>query len=437
MNKVRVMIRYFALTCFVALLSACRGGESSCPAPAIQVDPETIPDGESQTSVEVRVNNPTPDNGREVISELYADSGTFDDPFATETTYTCAHDVVGEVELCVAAGYGPEAGAEPSQLGAAFEYLRRPHAFFADPDDCRETSCTKVVCPADRNECPVISELSVTPDELGEGQFATVVVAADDPDENPGPLVTTLVATAGSFGDRHASETSYSCDPTVGGPIEVCVQASDGDADCDDYQCVTVQCPGPVPDNVCPSIRDLTADPVLIERFERQSLIEVDAFDPDAVNPEPLRTILSASSGTFQDRDAATTLYTCGAPGPAEICVDATDGDRECDQNRCITVQCPSTVPENACPKLYTVHAIPSTVPEGETQTEIQVEASDSDGPLPLLTTLYSLRGSFDDIHADRTLYTCERAGLNEVCADASDGACVKTLCTDVYCPEE
>jgi hypothetical protein len=176
---------------------------------------------------------------------------------------------------------------------------------------------------------------------------------------------------------------------------------------------------------------------MVIPPNERQAIIQVDAIDPD-MKPEELRTILAASAGTFDDRDAANTLFTCGAPGPAEITVRATDGDRSCDKERKITVQCPSTVADNLCPKLYVVNAIPSTIPEGRDWTEVQTRATDfDDGPLDLITTFYSFRGTFDDDHAENTIYRCERSGLQEVCVDAFDGACVKTLCVDVICPQD
>jgi hypothetical protein len=428
------------LGCCAALLLGCRrGNESFCPAPAIEIDPETIPDGDNQTDVTVTVTNKKPDPSREVVTELYADSGTFGDPFALETTYTCAYDVVGEVELCVDAAYGPpnqsDRGSSTELIGAALDYIRAPHAYFVRPEDCLETDCATVVCPEEKNACPEISALTVEPEIVAEGETATVTVTADDPDDNPAPLVTTLQASAGSFADRFAAETTYACDPEVGGTIEICVLASDGDDSCDVSLCVTAQCPGPLPDNVCPVIRDLTATPIEIPPNERQSLIEVDAVDPDE-KPGPLMTKLSASAGTFEDRDAATTLFTCGAPGPTEICVEVSDGDRPCNKERCITVQCPSTVPDNFCPKLYVLNALPSTIPAGETSTEIQVRAEDNDdGPLPLTTTLYSSRGIFDNVNAENTVYHCERSGLNEICVDATDGACVKTRCTDVICP--
>ena len=77
-----------------------------------------------------------------------------------------------------------------------------------------------------------------------------------------------------------------------------------------------------------------------------------------------------------------------------------------------------------------------SASPAGESSTEIQVRAEDNDdGPLPLTTTLYASRGTFDNVHGENTVYHCERSGLNEICVDATDGACVKTLCVDVLCP--
>jgi hypothetical protein len=391
--------------------------------------------------VSVTVSNPDPRNGREVRTELYADSGTFLDPFARETSYTCAYDITGEVEICVDVVYGPPLGPAPGSaseaIAAAVDYLRAPHAYFTRPEDCLETRCATVVCPSDKNACPVISDLSVDPEVIMEGETATVLVVAEDSDENPAPLVATLSATAGTFAARQARETIYTCDPEVGGTIEICVEASDGDDNCDVSRCVTVECPGPPPNNVCPVIRELTSTPTVIPPDEHQSLVEVDAFDPDAVNPDPLVTTLSASAGTFEDRNAPATVFNCGAPGQTEICVKASDGDNNCDQERCINVQCPSTIPDNLCPKLYVLNAIPSNlIPVGQSWAEIQVQARDLDGqPMPMVTTLYALRGTFDDTHAANTVYHCERAGQAEICVDATDGACVKTLCMDVFCP--
>ena len=385
--------------------------------------------------------NPNPDNGREVHHRALAPTAASSRTRTrSETTFACAHDVSGEVEICVDAIYGPPIGPGPGSelVGALWQYVRgAPTAYFTRPEDCLETACTLVECPEAKNACPIIREFSVDPEMIAEGETATVIVDANDPDDNPAPLVTTLSATAGSFGDVHASETSYTCDPSIGGTVEICLLASDGDEDCDQLQCLTVTCPGPPPDNICPVIRDLTATPSVVPPNERQSLIEVDAIDPDE-QPDPLYTILSASSGTFDDRNASSTLFTCGAPGATEITVRATDGDRDCDQNRTITVQCPSTVNDNLCPKLYVINAIPTTIPEGRNWTEVQTRAEDfDDGPLALTTTFFAIRGTFDDPNAENTVYRCERSGLQEICVDAHDGACVKTLCMDVWCPDD
>jgi hypothetical protein len=92
--------------------------------------------------------------------------------------------------------------------------------------------------------------------------------------------------------------------------------------------------------------------------------------------------------------------------------------------------------PDNLCPKLFVLNAIPSNIQFPNTTTEVQVRAEDDhDGPLPLVTTFHALSGSFEDVHAPDTVYTCGDPGLIEICADASDGACVKTDCIDVRCP--
>lgn len=174
---------------------------------------------------------------------------------------------------------------------------------------------------------------------------------------------------------------------------------------------------------------------------ESEALIQVDASDPDGL-PDPLVTRLNALTGTFDDPTASSALYTCGAPGFTAICVTASDGNRECDQETCIAIQCPTSVPTNVCPRLHSLVAIPSTIPEGQDSSDIEVRADDPDtGPLTLTTTLYALHGTFDDPNAADTVYHCERPSpnnrLNEICVDASDGACVKTLCVDVVCPDD
>jgi hypothetical protein len=127
--------------------------------------------------------------------------------------------------------------------------------------------------------------------------------------------------------------------------------------------------------------------------------------------------------------------------------VEATDDDPECEETRCITVQCPSTIPVNICPMLFVINAIPSAIPAGETTTRVQTRGQDTDGlPIPLVLTLDALWGSFEDtenipeqnnVIAQNATYICDRPGPVEICVDATDGACTKTLCRDILCPDD
>ena len=64
----------------------------------------------------------------------------------------------------------------------------------------------------------------------------------------------------------------------------------------------------------------------------------------------------------------------------------------------------------------------------------------------PLTLTLSALWGSFENtenvpgagqvVQQDAT-YNCDRPGEVELCVDATDGACTKTLCTIVTCPDD
>jgi len=55
----------------------------------VTADPQEIPSGVNQTALSVHVNNPFPDNGLVVVTELTTSKGVIDDPFALETTYVC------------------------------------------------------------------------------------------------------------------------------------------------------------------------------------------------------------------------------------------------------------------------------------------------------------------------------------------------------------
>jgi hypothetical protein len=64
--------------------------------------------------------------------------------------------------------------------------------------------------------------------------------------------------------------------------------------------------------------------------------------------------------------------------------------------------------------------------------------------PMPLMLTLSALWGTFENaeniqmsgnVVGQNATYICDRPGAVEICVDATDGACVKTLCTTVTCP--
>lgn len=198
--------------------------------------------------------------------------------------------------------------------------------------------------------------------------------------------------------------------------------------------------------NTCPIIESVTATPQAIPLGETTSVVAADATDPDDF-PVPLRIDWSATTGVFEDRFASDTTFTCGDSGPVQICVKANDGDPECNETSCITVQCPSDIPANICPQLFIINAIPRVIPSGQTSTQVQTRGQDTDGfPLPLELTLSALWGSFENteniqepsnVVGQNATYICDRSGPVEICVDATDGACTKTLCDNVICPAE
>jgi len=112
----------------------------------------------------------------------------------------------------------------------------------------------------------------------------TVRVEKQDPND-PREVRTTLRAATGNFDDVHARETTYTCDRTVAGSVEICVKGdvADGDEamslqengsigssseylggphisdrpDCSSTRCIKVECPkGP-----CPVWREILVRP--------------------------------------------------------------------------------------------------------------------------------------------------------------------------------
>jgi len=76
------------------------------------------------------------------------------------------------------------------------------------------------------------------------------------PAPDPGMITSTLSAPAenGMFGDDLALDTTYACDPLLPGPTEICVLVSDGDNDCDQMRCITIDCPDLCEGVVCDDV---------------------------------------------------------------------------------------------------------------------------------------------------------------------------------------
>ena len=459
-----VVRRIAAATLWCALgLTGCPKQGGDCPEATVNAETREIPEGSSETRLTVDVFEPNPGSGFEVITELTSVGGRINDPFARDTTFGCASDQAGEVEICVTASYasdeesafeavGAPTQSRPSDVTASHGYLRPAHVRLIDPLSCSETRCTTVICPSDQNICPEILDFGAEPPTLDTGQSATIRVEAQDPDANPEPLTTTLNASNGRIADRNADETTYTCDPIIGGVNEICVVASDGDPACDATRCTGVRCPGEPPENSCPIIEAFTADPLTVPKGESTTEVRVDVFDPDEF-PQPLRTELSSSTGVFEDRFVTETTFTCGSPGRVEMCVEASDGDPACDRSRCISVRCPAEIPVNFCPQLFVLNAVPSTVPPGQRTTLVQSRGQDlprskPDGPMPLELTMRALWGTITNdenipgaedptVTEQNATYTCDRPGPAEICVDATDGACLKTICIVVDCPDD
>jgi hypothetical protein len=113
-----------------------------------------LPPGVYETNITVHVEREDPNDPREIETTLRAESGSFDDVHARETTYTCDRRFPGSVEICVGAEWvdGGEAmsvrGDAP--VGSSSQYLRRPH--IRDRPDCSSTRCIQVACP--EGPCP-------------------------------------------------------------------------------------------------------------------------------------------------------------------------------------------------------------------------------------------------------------------------------------------
>ncbi len=110
------------------------------------------------------------------------------------------------------------------------------------------------------NTCPIIQAFMANPNPIPSGEeTATVHVDAMDPDEFPEPLRTKLTSAMGAFEDPFASETIFRCGEP--GPVEIFVEATDGDPDCTQTRSLTIQCPSDIRPNLCPMLFVINAIP--------------------------------------------------------------------------------------------------------------------------------------------------------------------------------
>ncbi len=221
----------------------------------------------------------------------------------------------------------------------------------------------------------------------------------------------------------------------------------------------------PAVDDACPGV-EMIADPSVIPQGQMTTRIVVDVWDPDETRSLPIVTTLISENGTFEDNSALEANFVCDpfAQGPVEVCVEArfvsaedggtgeAGGDAgvaavsgylgaphvglqdplSCVKRECIKVECPP----NLCPIIEEFHFVDN---DQRPEANIFVTATDPDGrPLELVTTLYAESGSFEDIHAWETLYSCSEFGVEgvELCVTASDGDedCDQTECGEVNC---
>jgi hypothetical protein len=206
-------------------------------------------------------------------------------------------------------------------------------------------------------------------------------------------------------------------------------------------------------------IERISADPNPIIEGDTTT-VSVVAIDVDDY-PEPLTIEWTSEGGDFVDPALPDATFTCTEPGDVEVCVEVYDGDPSCleepDARRCMTIRCPEELTPNICPNLVSIAVISWTPAHPSTSTqEVQTRAIETDSkPLSLLLTLSALWGRFEEDETqqcpERTLecphsenvrfqdaiYICDRPGEVELCVDATDGACTKTLCTNAVCPDD
>ena len=255
--------------------------------------------------------------------------------------------------------------------------------------------CIAGVCEED-DSCPVLTRLTVTPLQADVGDEINLSSIASDAQ---GDIIDYLWSGSGGFfADPTAASTTYTCLEIGQHDINIAV-SDDGFTNCIAGWTVTVEClPMCTEDINCDDGNECTAD-------------VCDPVGGTCSNP-------AEADGTTCDA--------AGLPG-------------QCAGGSCVESS------GNICPNLNVINAIPSTIQAPNNSTLVQTRAQETDGsPMPVLLTLSALWGSFENtenipmpgnVVGQNATYVCDRPGPVEICVDATDGLCVKTLCTTVTCP--
>jgi cysteine-rich repeat protein len=154
-------------------------------------------------------------------------------------------DIDGEFEF-INGNYCPRLnwlGAVPPVVEAAVPAVTTIETSSFDPDGTCGQNCDPQTCDFTQNP--------------------PICTPAPDPGYS-----TTLYAPAGygSFDTPTATgnpidhDTTFTCDPAVPGPTEICVLATDGDNDCEQIRCITIECPDLCAAVDCDDGNDCTSD---------------------------------------------------------------------------------------------------------------------------------------------------------------------------------
>jgi hypothetical protein len=99
--------------------------------------------------------------------------------------------------------------------------------------------------------------------------------------------------------------------------------------------------------NVCPTIDGINATPA--EVFVGSSIAVVAAAHDTDGGPSALTYAWTTSSGALTDSSAASTRFTCTAPGTVTISLSASDGDSACAATSSVTLTCTALTAQASC----------------------------------------------------------------------------------------